>query len=619
MHFITGQRARLLAALFACAALLLSAAPSHANPKYAGIVIDVNSGKVLYNVDADEQRYPASLTKMMTIYIAFEEMGAGRMTVDTRLGVSAYAAGRPPTKIGVRVGTSLALGDAIKALVTRSANDASVVIAEAIEGSEAAFARRMTRTAHRLGMRSTKFRNANGLPDAGQVTTARDMSTLGIALQRDFPQFYGVFSTRSFTYGKARFGNHNRLLAMEGVDGIKTGYIRASGFNLVTSLRRDGKHIVGVVIGGRSGASRDTQMRKLLAEYLPKATVGSEMLVASWQDTVPPPLPGKKPSLSTIYAARLLARAAEPDPIAETLLAYAVDSAGARPTIITPELATGALEAVIAAAGPTRPAADGLTAVALSSPAPRGDLGAAPPLAESVAFAVNATPSAKLGALDADVDALTAYAADALTEVERAAILMAAPAVPEVGAIVAPPAGSVASSPADARFALAFGSFDAAPAVRRLRQEDVLAAVERARPPRGATVELGSAALQSRTTLTDAPAATATAAPASPPAGATPAKAARNPVPTGAAPAHQGGWSIQVGAVGSAREATAVLADAETRVPALKDYERVTVTVSTEKGTFYRARFAGFTSEREAKQLCERFSNHNRPCWAVAM
>ncbi|MEO1102924.1 MAG: D-alanyl-D-alanine carboxypeptidase family protein, partial [Pseudomonadota bacterium] len=227
----------LAAPLLGLLAVLFYSLPAEANPKYAGYVYDVVSGKTLYSENADAQRFPASLTKIMTVYIMFEEIKAGRLHFGTRMRVSKYAAGRPPSKIGLRVGGSIKVRDAIKALVTKSANDVSVVVAEHISGSEAAFARRMTKTARRLGMKSTTFRNANGLPNSGQVTTARDMVKLGIAVQRDFPQYYGVFQTRTFRYGKRNYRNHNKLLGtVTGVDGIKTGYIRASGFNLVTSV-----------------------------------------------------------------------------------------------------------------------------------------------------------------------------------------------------------------------------------------------------------------------------------------------------------------------------------------------------------------------------------------------
>ncbi|MFC4171099.1 serine hydrolase [Microvirga sp. GCM10011540] len=255
--------------------LLLLPAQGLANSRYAAIVWDITSGKVLYSDAADERRYPASLTKMMTLYVLFEDLERGRVKLNTPLKVSAHAAGQVPTKLGLRAGRTIAVEHAIKALVTRSANDAAVVIAENLAGSEKAFAERMTRTAHELGMANTQFRNASGLPDPGQVTTARDMMILGAALQVRFPRYYAYFKTRSFTYQGRTYRSHNRLVGkIKGVDGIKTGYIRASGFNLVTSARRGGRKVVAVVLGGRTAKSRDQHMASLISRYLPKAQAG---------------------------------------------------------------------------------------------------------------------------------------------------------------------------------------------------------------------------------------------------------------------------------------------------------------------------------------------------------
>lgn len=246
-----------------------------ANPKYAGIVVDAKTGKTLYADNADAYRFPASLTKIMTLYVVFEELEAGRLTLNSRLKVSKYAAGRPPSKIGLKPGSTIKVKDAILALVTKSANDVATVVAENIGGSEAAFARRMTRTARQLGMSKTTFRNAHGLPNSKQRTTARDMARLGRAIEERFPEEFKYFNTRVFTYKGRRYGNHNKLLGrVKGVDGIKTGYIRASGFNLVTSVKRNGRHVVAVVMGGRTGASRNAHMKDLIGRYLHKASRG---------------------------------------------------------------------------------------------------------------------------------------------------------------------------------------------------------------------------------------------------------------------------------------------------------------------------------------------------------
>lgn len=262
------------------------AAPAEAAPKYAGIVIDAKTGKVLYSEDADALRYPASLTKMMTLYLTFEALEAGKIRLNTRVPFSKNAAKEPPTKLGVGAGNSITVEQAMLGLITRSANDASTALAEMLGGSEERFARMMTQKARALGMTRTVYRNANGLPNSAQVTTARDQARLGIALRQHFPQYYDYFAVRSFRFGKQTINGHNRLLgSVRGVDGIKTGYTRASGYNLVTSAVADGRSVVGVVLGGRSGGARDQQMRKLIATYMPKASRrGSGDLIAETKD-----------------------------------------------------------------------------------------------------------------------------------------------------------------------------------------------------------------------------------------------------------------------------------------------------------------------------------------------
>ncbi len=258
--------------LFASILTLGSPAETRANSKYAAFVIDARTGKVLFSRNADAPRYPASLTKMMTLYVLFDELKAGRMKMTTRLKVSKYASRQAPSKLGLKPGSTIQVRDAIRALVTKSANDVAVVVAENISGSESAFARRMTTVARGMGMSRTTFRNASGLPNTAQKTTARDMATLGRALQQHHPKYYRYFATRSFKYRGRRYGNHNRLLGrVKGVDGIKTGYTRASGFNLVSSVKRGKRHIVAVVMGGKTGRSRNAHMTQLINGYLPKA------------------------------------------------------------------------------------------------------------------------------------------------------------------------------------------------------------------------------------------------------------------------------------------------------------------------------------------------------------
>jgi D-alanyl-D-alanine carboxypeptidase len=243
------------------------------NPPYSAIVVDANSGKVLHASEADGIRHPASLTKIMTLYLLFERLEAGKVKPDTLLKVSAHAAAQSPTKLSLKAGDTIKVEDAILGLVTKSANDAAVVIAEALAGDEEEFAKLMTRKARALGMSHTVYKNASGLPDRDQVTTARDQALLGRAIQDRFPRYYRYFSTKSFTFHGKKMGNHNHLLgSMPGVDGIKTGYIDASGFNLVASMKRNNRHLVAVVLGGSSSSARDARMRSLLEKYVVEAS-----------------------------------------------------------------------------------------------------------------------------------------------------------------------------------------------------------------------------------------------------------------------------------------------------------------------------------------------------------
>ena len=235
------------------------------SPPYAAIVVDANSGNVLHNANADSLRHPASLTKIMTLYLLFEQIETGKLRLDSRLEVSAHAAQQAPSKLGLIPGQTISVDDAIRALVTKSANDVAAVVAEAIGGDEETFARMMTRKARALGMSRTVYANASGLPDEDQLTTARDQATLGRAIQDRFPRYYRYFATPAFVYRGRAMRNHNKLLGrVQGIDGIKTGYTRASGFNLVSSVRRGNRHIVAVVMGGSSGAARDAKMRNLI-------------------------------------------------------------------------------------------------------------------------------------------------------------------------------------------------------------------------------------------------------------------------------------------------------------------------------------------------------------------
>jgi D-alanyl-D-alanine carboxypeptidase len=311
------------------------------SPAFSSIVVDGNSGAVLSSNNPDASRHPASLTKIMTLYLLFERLDAGKIKLDTEMPVSERASEQAPTKLGLRPGQSIRVEDAIKGLVTRSANDAAVVIAESIAGDEDDFAKLMTRKARALGMNKTVYRNASGLPDDEQVTTARDQSTLGRAIQERFPRYYRYFSTVAFNFRGHSITNHNRLLGkVEGVDGIKTGYIRASGFNLVTSMRRGNRHLVGVVLGGRSGSSRDATMRTLLVENLEKA---------STQRTVVP-IAERNPAETDAAQAEAATQPAQPVQVRGSVQVAAVSAEPALPALRSAASASPTLTSTAAAA-----------------------------------------------------------------------------------------------------------------------------------------------------------------------------------------------------------------------------------------------------------------------------
>jgi D-alanyl-D-alanine carboxypeptidase len=292
-NLIFNRRTKILFLIIALAAPLL-VAPAHATVQhrhykprhhagvdgtasYADIVIDAETGRILHASDPDSPRHPASLSKMMTLYLVFQALETGRLRLDQSLPVSANAAEQSPSKLGLRHGQHIRVEDAILGVVTESANDAAMVLAEGVGGNETRFGQMMTEEAHALGMNHSNFHNPSGLPDPRQVTTARDMAVLGHALIYHFPQFYSYFSRASFTYAGIPHANHNHLMERyEGMDGIKTGYIRASGFNLVASAVRGNVRLIGVVFGGHSTTERDNQMAQLLDQAFAAAESDSQ-------------------------------------------------------------------------------------------------------------------------------------------------------------------------------------------------------------------------------------------------------------------------------------------------------------------------------------------------------
>lgn len=252
--------------LTALLALSCAAPQAAASPQYAALILDGQTGSILHAANIDTRVHPASLTKIMTLYMVFDALRSGRLTMDQQIPISARAAEQPPSKIGLAAGQTISVRDAVMVLITKSANDIAVAVAEALAGSEAEFGRQMTALAQsRLDMPNTVFVNASGLPDSRQITTARDMVNLAIRIRAHFPEYYPLFSTRNYTYGGVSHRNHNGLLNdYAGMDGIKTGFINASGFNLVASAERNGRRVYGVIFGGASAQSRNNRMAELL-------------------------------------------------------------------------------------------------------------------------------------------------------------------------------------------------------------------------------------------------------------------------------------------------------------------------------------------------------------------
>ncbi|MGR9169299.1 D-alanyl-D-alanine carboxypeptidase family protein [Rhizobium sp. KDH_Rht_773_N] len=296
-------------------ATLALSAPVAAFAGSASLVLDARTGKVLASENGDVLNYPASLTKMMTLYLTFEALNRGKITWDTPITMSKYAASRPPTKLGVRAGGTITVREAVYGMIVKSANDAAAAMGEKLGGSESNFARLMTQRARQLGMSRTSFFNASGLPDKRQVTTARDMSTLAVALMRNYPNEYRLFSIASFNFrGKTIRGHNNLMYRYQGMDGIKTGYTNASGFNIVSAVRDGNRRLVGVVLGGRTARARDAKMAGLLDRYMGRASSGSAGLtasvnakqqveVASAADDADVPVPANAPRLADDAAA----------------------------------------------------------------------------------------------------------------------------------------------------------------------------------------------------------------------------------------------------------------------------------------------------------------------------
>jgi D-alanyl-D-alanine carboxypeptidase len=356
------------------------------SPPFASIVVDGNSGSVLQAASPDALRHPASLTKVMTLYLLFERLESGRLKLDSALKVSERASEQAPTKLGLKPGQTISVEDAIKGIVTKSANDAAVAVAENLGGDEDGFAKLMTQKAHALGMAHTVYVNASGLPDDDQVTTARDQVILGRAIQERFPRYYRYFSTESFVYHGEAMRNHNHLLgAVDGVDGIKTGFTRASGFNLLTSLHRDGRYLVAAVMGGPSASERDERMRELISAHIKEAAVRrtAPMIAEAAErreevSTKPPAARADRTATASVEP-RIPAGSNDPiRPLLVKTISYRTAPVQTASLAPMPALVPVAAPAAVSQPSAVAPAAPTETATRASAPA-RADIAAAAP------------------------------------------------------------------------------------------------------------------------------------------------------------------------------------------------------------------------------------------------
>ena len=565
----TGARHGLCWWLLAGAAVWGMTNPAQAAP-YADIVIDANSGTVLHSTNPDALRHPASLTKIMTLYLLFEQLEAGKLKLESELKVSAEAAGQSPTKLGLKPGTTLKAEDAIKGMVTRSANDAAVVVAEAIAGDEDEFAKLMTRKAQSLGMSRTVYRNASGLPDDEQVTTARDQALLGRAIQERFPRYYKYFSTRSFNFRGQSIGNHNHLLGrVEGVDGIKTGYISASGFNLVTSVHRGNRYLVAVVLGGSSAGSRDARMRELISEKIAQAsTKRTAPMIAETGEAADKTAQTKLAQTETKPAAKKPTKTAakakakpetKPEQLAEPDEEEAADSKD------EPKFAVASISSTPARLV-SAPAQNAAAAARKTAEQPMIAVGSTEPIRPVLVK----TLAVRAGGQTASVAALNKVTPGASSSTVEAAQPTPAPAA------AAKP--EPASEPVSV----------AAPAVH-------------------ASLRVAEAENVQAPTAPSTPAAAAPAPPQTAPA----------PAAQGAKPQARSGWIIQVGAYHAEQEAKERLSTVQSKAAKMLTGADPFTEVFDKGGTtYYRARFAGLDRDK-AEAACKYLKRNDVECVAI--
>ena len=566
------------------------------SPQFSSIIVDGNSGAVLSSNNPDGIRRPASLTKIMTLYLLFERLDAGKMKLDTEMEVSEHASEQAPTKLGLKPGQTLKVEDAIKGLVTRSANDAAVVIAEAIAGDETEFAKLMTRKARALGMSKTTYRNASGLPNDEQLTTARDQATLGRAIQDRYPRYYRYFATTVFNYRGQSIRNHNRLLGnVEGVDGIKTGYTRASGFNLVSSMRRGNRHLVGVVLGGRSGGSRDATMRNLLAENLEKGAtkrtvaaiternpadgavdVAEAETASRPAETAQPAnaLAAAEPGLAAMPVTRSIApakpslmaaaAAALPPPPAKVEQNKFEPQAKPEPAPLTSGvIQSQSISAIPGSAEPMKPVKV-KTVQVKAGPMKLAAAGPSQPVAPPITSAIPARPE-----VAETSSAVVANAAEAKAEAAREALRAAMPQQPAGhgtgnGVLGVLPASSLAQAPSQAPHAQTLAYADPAP---RAQPQQAVQQNDAVKPAAPAVVRTG--------------------------------------------------WIVQVGALESESEAKQRIDLARTKASALlSKADPFTEPVVSKDRTLFRARFAGLDRD-QAEAVCRTLKRADISCMTV--
>jgi D-alanyl-D-alanine carboxypeptidase len=644
-------------------------------PPYSAIVVDANSGNVLHAASPDELRHPASLTKIMTLYLLFERMEAGKFKVDTELAVSEHASVQAPTKLGLRPGQSIAVEDAIRALVTKSANDAAVVIAEAIGGDESDFAEMMTKKAHALGMSHTVYRNASGLPNDEQVTTARDQALLGRAIQERFPRQYRYFSTSSFTYHGETMGNHNHLLGrVDGIDGIKTGYTQASGFNLVTSVHRNNRHIVAVVLGGASAGARDARMRTLIETHIAAAstqqtsttvaeaagakaeprtaatkaaeakaeirpaksastyTVASFSPPTAWpaskfvpvapaENALTATVPPVASPAAKIAAVAPIAKSAAPVDASDTIKPIQVKTIKVKLT----QTQTAGLGPIPAPSREEQAVAEPAPVAAPKALAPKTAAAAPPAVAPTIVAPPVVAPS--VAAPVAPVPApLVPVAAAPVAPAPVAAPVAAAPVVaaPVAAAPVAVVAAPAAPAPAAVPKTVAIAPSTVAPNVAPVLAP--VAALVASPPVAAVAAPVAPATLVVAKTVPTAPSYWAPAAvpmaaapvvvASAPPSEAIAAEPKHDVAARGAA-THTG-WIVQVGAFDVERDAQQRLTNAHAKIGhVLDNADPFTEPVVKGDKTLYRARFAGFQQKDEADAVCKQLKRNDIDCMTI--